>query len=177
MMVFMKINETNKNKKLTSSYKLKGLATLIKWTKKFAYVQWQSIILKTMKTTASRDCMFCVSMLFNSLIQIKIKKESRLYCIDIISYQSSAQDPDLDLDPLDPQEFVFLDPDPDLQKYADPQIRIQSVKYQPKTAKKTFFTPKIKIRTFEKKRDYKNFLIPEWFIKDKNMRKKIKQKI
>ena len=31
--------------------------------------------------------------------------------------------------PLDPQDFGFLDPDP--QKYADP--RIQGVKYQPKT--------------------------------------------
>ena len=37
------------------------------------------------------------------------------------------------------------DPDPDPQKYADPQIRIQGVKYQPKTAKKNLFTPKPRI--------------------------------
>ena len=35
---------------------------------------------------------------------------------------------------LDPQDFGFLDPDP--QKYADPRIRIQGAKYQPKTATK-----------------------------------------
>ncbi len=45
--------------------------------------------------------------------------------------QSSAQDSDPD--PLDPQDFNFLDPDP--QKYADPQILIQWAKYQTKTAK------------------------------------------
>ena len=33
---------------------------------------------------------------------------------------------------MDPQDFGFLDPDP--QKYADPRIRIQRGKYQPKTA-------------------------------------------
>jgi len=44
---------------------------------------------------------------------------------------------------LDPQDFGFLDPDPDLQKYVDPRIRIQWVKYQPKTTKTTFFTPKL----------------------------------
>ena len=38
---------------------------------------------------------------------------------------------------LDPQDFGFLDPDP--QKYADPRIRIHGVKYQPKTAKKKLF--------------------------------------
>jgi len=31
-----------------------------------------------------------------------------------------------------------------LKKYADPRIRIQVVKYQPKTAKKNFFTPEPK---------------------------------
>ena len=35
------------------------------------------------------------------------------------------------MDPLDLQDFGFLDLDP--QKYADPLIRIQKVKYQPKT--------------------------------------------
>jgi len=40
---------------------------------------------------------------------------------------------------LDPQELGFLDPDP--QKYADPRIRIQGVKYQPKTATKKTFSP------------------------------------
>ena len=53
----------------------------------------------------------------------------------------SALDPDTD--PLDPQDFGFLDTDP--QKYADPRIRIQGVKYQPKTAKKHFFAPKTQI--------------------------------
>ena len=43
---------------------------------------------------------------------------------------SSALDPY----PLDSQKFGFLDPD--LQKYADPRIRIQRAKYQPKTEKK-----------------------------------------
>ena len=35
---------------------------------------------------------------------------------------------------MDPQDFGFLDPDP--QKYADPRIRSQRVKHRPKTAKK-----------------------------------------
>ena len=52
------------------------------------------------------------------------------------------------------QDFGFLDPDP--QKYADPRIRIQEVKYQPKTTKNYFFTPETQIWAFEKKRDYKN---------------------
>ena len=52
-----------------------------------------------------------------------------------------------DPDPLDPQDFGFLDPDP--QKYADPRIRILGVKYQPKTTKKNFFTPKTQFRAFE----------------------------
>ena len=37
------------------------------------------------------------------------------------SIQNSAYDPD----PLDPQNFGFLDP----EKYADPWIRIQGAKY------------------------------------------------
>ena len=45
---------------------------------------------------------------------------------------------------MDPQDFDFQDPDP--QKYADPRIRIQGVKYQPKAAKKKIFTPKIQSR-------------------------------
>ena len=44
----------------------------------------------------------------------------------------SARDPD----PFDPQDFGFLDPDPDPQKYSDPRIRIQGAKYQPKLQKK-----------------------------------------
>jgi len=39
---------------------------------------------------------------------------------------------------MDMQDFGFLDPDP--QKYANPRIRIQGVKYQPKNAKKTFYS-------------------------------------
>ena len=51
---------------------------------------------------------------------------------------NGAQDPD----PLNPQHFGFLDLD--LQKYADPRIRIQGPKYQPKTTKIKFaFQPKI----------------------------------
>ena len=53
--------------------------------------------------------------------------------------QSRASDPD----PLDPQDFGFLDPE--LQKYADPRIRIQGAKYQPKTAKNFFFYLKTQI--------------------------------
>ena len=68
-----------------------------------------------------------------------------------------------DPDPLDPQDFGFLDPDP--QKYADPRIRIQGVKYQPKTTKKTFLLLKPNSELLNKKREYKNFLISKWFIK------------
>ena len=50
-----------------------------------------------------------------------------------------------DLDLLDPQDFGFLDQGPDPRKYADPRIRIQWAKYQPKTEKKTFFTLKFNI--------------------------------
>ena len=71
--------------------------------------------------------------------------------------ESSAQGPD----PLDPHDFGFLDPDP--QKYADLRIRIQGTKYQPKTEKKNLLSnPKSNLL---KNRDYKNFLISEWFIK------------
>ena len=35
---------------------------------------------------------------------------------------------------MDPQDFRFLDPDP--QKCADPRIRILDAKYQPETEKK-----------------------------------------
>ena len=48
----------------------------------------------------------------------------------IACLKNSAYDPD----PLDPQDFGFLDPDP--QKYADPRIRIQGAKNRPNTAKK-----------------------------------------
>ena len=63
-------------------------------------------------------------------------------CFDIsirstIGQSTSTQDPD---------DFGFLDPDP--QKYADPRIRVQ---YQPKTEEKNFFTLKPKISFFEKK--------------------------
>jgi len=62
---------------------------------------------------------------------------------------------------LDPQDVGFLDPDKDPQKYANPLIRIQGVKYQPKTAKKPFILLKPKSELLKKKRDYKNFLISE----------------
>ena len=61
---------------------------------------------------------------------------------------------------MDPQDFGFLDQDP--QKYADSR---QGAKNQQKTAKKSFFTSKTQISTDEKISDYKNFLISEWFIK------------
>ena len=60
-----------------------------------------------------------------------------------IIYSKCAQDPAPD--PLDPQDFGFLDPDPDPQKYSDPLFRIQGEKYQPKTEKKNFFTTKTQI--------------------------------
>ena len=50
---------------------------------------------------------------------------------------------------------------------ADPWIRIQGVKYQPKTAKKTFLL----LKPFWKKWDYKHFLISSSF------RMKISEKI
>jgi len=56
------------------------------------------------------------------------------------------------LDPLDSQDFGFLDPDP--QKYANPRIRIPGVKYQRKTEKKNIFIPKSLNSC--KKCDYKN---------------------
>ena len=58
----------------------------------------------------------------------------------------SAMDPD----PLNPQDFGYLDPNP--QKYADQRIRIQGVKYQPKTAKKTFLFLKPKSELLKKER-------------------------
>ena len=63
---------------------------------------------------------------------------------------------------MDPQDFGFLDPDP--QKYADPWIQIQGVKYQQKTAKKNLILQNPKSELLKKK-DYKNFLISEWSIK------------
>ena len=55
---------------------------------------------------------------------------------------------DLDPDPLVPQGFGILDSDP--QKYADPRIRIQGGKYQPKR-QKNLFTLNIQIRIVEKR--------------------------
>ena len=49
---------------------------------------------------------------------------------------ASAQDPD----PLDPQDFGFLDPNPDPQKYADPD---PSGKISTKNSTKTFFAPNL----------------------------------
>ena len=49
----------------------------------------------------------------------------------------SAQNPDsLDPDPLDPQDFGFLDPDP--QKYADPKDPDPRGKISTKTTKKNY---------------------------------------
>ena len=57
----------------------------------------------------------------------------------------SAEGPD----PLDPQDFGFLDPD--LQKYPDPRIQI---KYRAKT-KKNCQLSKPKTELLKKERDYK----------------------
>jgi len=50
---------------------------------------------------------------------------------------------------LDPQDFGFLDPNP--QRYADPLLRIKGVKYQPKTEKKTFLLLKPKSELLKKR--------------------------
>ena len=70
---------------------------------------------------------------------------------------------------MDPQDFGFLDPDP--EKYANPRD-----KYQPKTAKKNF-TPKTQFLTFDKKEMIKisSFLNGSWSfwikISEKNKQK------
>ena len=72
---------------------------------------------------------------------------------------------------MDPQDFDFLDPDP--QKYADPRIRIQGVKYQAKTATKK--TAKPQIWTFEKREIIKISLFLNGFrikMSEKNIAKK-----
>ena len=51
----------------------------------------------------------------------------------LLVFKTVLRDPD----PLDPQDFGFLDPDP--QKYADLRIRIKGGKYHPKTEKKLFY--------------------------------------
>jgi len=58
---------------------------------------------------------------------------------------------------LDPQDFGFLDPDS--QKYADPQIRIQGVKYQPKTEEKKFLllNPKSELLKKERLKKFTHF--------------------
>ena len=56
---------------------------------------------------------------------------------------TSVQDPDQDPDPIDLQDFGSLYPYP--KKYADPRIWIKGSKYQPKTAKKNYFTLKPQI--------------------------------
>ena len=67
-------------------------------------------------------------------------KGVRYNCDQFVYVATSAWDPNSD--PFDPQDFGFLESDP--QKYADPRIRIQTVKYQPKTAKKKFtFNPNL----------------------------------
>ena len=67
---------------------------------------------------------------------------------------SCAKDPDPD--PLDPQDFGFLDLDP--QKYADPRIRIQKGKILTKNCKKKIYSQNPNLN-YWKKRDYKNWRI------------------
>ena len=65
-----------------------------------------------------------------------IKKIGNKIYLNKVFISATDPEPDQLADPLDPQDFGFLDPDP--EKYADP--RIQGVKYQPKTAKKLFYS-------------------------------------
>jgi len=44
-------------------------------------------------------------------------------------------------------------------------MQMQGVKYQPKTAKKTFLILKPKAELLKRERDNQDFLISEWFIK------------
>ena len=80
------------------------------------------------------------------------KPEKLHYLLHFLTVKSfnvtSAEDPESD--PLDPQDFGFLDPDP--QKYADPRIRIQGAKYQPKTATKKNLISKPKSELLKKER-------------------------
>ena len=65
-----------------------------------------------------------------------------------------------DPDPLDLEDFGFLDLDP--QKHGDPRIRIQGVIINQNMQKKLLLLwAKSELL---KKRDCKNFLISEWFI-------------
>ena len=73
---------------------------------------------------------------FKSIINVGSSKIQVPYPEQNPIIKTSAQDPDPE--PLDPQDFGFLDPDP--QKYVDPRFRIQGTKYQPKTAKKKLIT-------------------------------------
>ena len=52
-------------------------------------------------------------------------KDEQVYTVCILQFSCFTN---TDPDPLDPQDFGFLDPDP------DPRIRFQGAKYQPKTA-------------------------------------------
>ena len=81
------------------------------------------------------------------IMTVARRHESRLRTLNL--FETSAQDPD----PLDPQDFGFLDPDP--QKCADPRIQVQGVKYQPKTAEKTFLLLKPKIALLKKRENTK----------------------
>ena len=73
---------------------------------------------------------------------------------------------------MDPQDFGFLDPDP--QKYADPRIRIQGVKNHPKTAKKkTFLLLKPKSELMKKREIIK---IPSFLNGSLSFRIKISEK-
>ena len=73
-------------------------------------------------------------------------------------------------------ESSAQDSDPDRQKYADPRIKIQGVKYKLKNAKKTFVLLKPKSELL--KEEIITIFISEWLIefKDKNMRTKYNKK-
>ena len=76
---------------------------------------------------------------------------------------------------MDPQDFGFLESDP--QKFADPWIRIQGAKYQPKTAKKAVLLLKSKSELLKKEIiKMSSFLNGSSRFRIKIYEKKIKQK-
>ena len=86
---------------------------------------------------------------FFSEVSPTVKFELNIY-LSIKYLKSSA------LDPLDPQFFGILDPYPDPQNYAVPQIRIHWLKYLQKTPKKILLSkPK---SYWEKKTNYQKCL-------------------
>ena len=82
----------------------------------------------------------------------QIIKKSIFLCKSTVKYISCRNSGAWDPDPLNLHHIGFLDPDPcpDPEKYADPRIRIQGAKYQPKTGAKIFSAQNLNLL---KKRD------------------------